>query len=74
MNESPAHIERSTYSYTYHLHSRGILILIDQEALEHSLILIQVVVITEVGAYVEAASNVIPFASPPRSVFIRTPS
>jgi hypothetical protein len=25
-------------------------------------------------AYVEAASNVIPFASPPRSVFIRTPS
>lgn len=32
--------------------------------------------ITGVGAYVEAASNVIPFASPPRSVFvfIRTPS
>ncbi|KAH7564920.1 hypothetical protein ACOSP7_021171 [Xanthoceras sorbifolium] len=40
--------------------------------LEHSLI--QVVGITEVGAYVEAASNVISFASPPRSVFIRTPS
>lgn len=32
-----AHIERSTYSYTYHLHSRGILILIDQEALDRHL-------------------------------------
>ncbi|MED6169000.1 hypothetical protein PIB30_118372 [Stylosanthes scabra] len=40
--------------------------------LEHSLI--QVVGITDSGAYVEAASNVIPFASPPYSVFIRTPS
>ena len=40
--------------------------------LEHSLI--QVVGITKGGAYVEAASNVIPFASPARSVFIRTPS
>ncbi|PQQ13758.1 (R)-mandelonitrile lyase-like [Prunus yedoensis var. nudiflora] len=40
--------------------------------LEHSLI--QVVGITESGAYIEAASNVIPFASPARSVFIRTPS
>ncbi|EOY25718.1 hypothetical protein QUC31_011741 [Theobroma cacao] len=40
--------------------------------LEHSLI--QVVGITEAGAYVEAASNVIPFTSPARSVFIRTPS
>ncbi|XVF86083.1 hypothetical protein PTKIN_Ptkin18bG0013000 [Pterospermum kingtungense] len=40
--------------------------------LEHSLI--QVVGITDVGAYIEAASNVIPFTSPPRSVFIRTPS
>lgn len=40
--------------------------------LEHSLI--QVVGITETGAYVEAASTVIPFASPPHSVFIRTPS
>lgn len=36
--------------------------------------LIQVVGITESGAYIEAASNVIPFASPARSVFIRTPS
>ncbi|XWS20789.1 hypothetical protein CRYUN_Cryun31cG0132700 [Craigia yunnanensis] len=40
--------------------------------LEHSLI--QVVGITEVGAYIEAASTVIPFTSPARSVFIRTPS
>ncbi|KAM1016472.1 hypothetical protein ACFX13_046908 [Malus domestica] len=40
--------------------------------LEHSLI--QVVGITESGAYIEAASNVIPFAPPARSVFIRTPS
>ncbi|KAJ4718709.1 (R)-mandelonitrile lyase-like [Melia azedarach] len=40
--------------------------------LEHSLI--QVVGITKIGAYVEAASNVIPFASPPRSVFVRDPS
>ncbi|WJZ82722.1 hypothetical protein VitviT2T_002456 [Vitis vinifera] len=40
--------------------------------LEHSLI--QVVGITNLGAYIEAASNVIPFASPARSVFIRTPS
>ncbi|KAJ8900046.1 hypothetical protein K2173_024161 [Erythroxylum novogranatense] len=40
--------------------------------LEHSLI--QVVGITEVGAYLEAASYVVPFVSPPRSVFIRTPS
>ncbi|XP_015577173.2 (R)-mandelonitrile lyase-like [Ricinus communis] len=39
--------------------------------LEHSLI--QVVGITDVGAYLEAASNVIPFASPARSVFIRPP-
>ncbi|KAJ4847996.1 hypothetical protein Tsubulata_035867 [Turnera subulata] len=36
--------------------------------------LIQVVGITKVGAYLEAASNVIPFSTPPRSVFIRTPS
>nr|POE64409.1 (r)-mandelonitrile lyase-like [Quercus suber] len=40
--------------------------------LEHSLI--QVVGITESGAYIEAASNVIPFVSPSRSIFIRTPS
>ncbi|KAJ8553188.1 hypothetical protein K7X08_023866 [Anisodus acutangulus] len=38
--------------------------------LEHSLI--QVVGITNSGAYLEAASNVIPFASPANSVFIRT--
>jgi mandelonitrile lyase len=38
--------------------------------LEHSLI--QVVGISEVGAYLEAASTVIPFASPARGVFIRT--
>ncbi|XP_043711450.1 (R)-mandelonitrile lyase-like [Telopea speciosissima] len=40
--------------------------------LEHSLI--QVVGITNSGAYLEAASNVIPFASPARSVFIRNPA
>ncbi|CAK7325098.1 unnamed protein product [Dovyalis caffra] len=40
--------------------------------LEHSLI--QVVGITDVGAYLEAASTVIPFISPARAVFIRTPS
>ncbi|KAK6911118.1 Glucose-methanol-choline oxidoreductase, N-terminal [Dillenia turbinata] len=40
--------------------------------LEHSLI--QVVGITNAGAYLEAASTVIPFAYPARSVFIRTPS
>ncbi|XP_065853373.1 (R)-mandelonitrile lyase-like [Euphorbia lathyris] len=39
--------------------------------LEHSLI--QVVGITNVGAYLEAASNVIPFVSSTRSVFIRPP-
>ncbi|KAF2302915.1 hypothetical protein GH714_010985 [Hevea brasiliensis] len=40
--------------------------------LEHSLI--QVVGITELGAYLEAASNVIPFTPPARSVFIRPAS
>lgn len=40
--------------------------------LEHSLI--QVVGITNFGAYLEAASNVIPFSSPARFVFIRTPA
>lgn len=40
--------------------------------LEHSLI--QVVGITEGGAYLEAASNVIPFSYPARSVFLRAPS
>ncbi|OIT05200.1 PREDICTED: (R)-mandelonitrile lyase-like [Nicotiana attenuata] len=40
--------------------------------LEHSLI--QVVGITDAGAYLEAASNVIPFASPANSVFIRSSS
>ncbi|CAK9144713.1 unnamed protein product [Ilex paraguariensis] len=40
--------------------------------LEHSLI--QVVGITNSGTYLEAASNVIPFASPARSVFIRYPT
>ncbi|XP_057514547.1 (R)-mandelonitrile lyase-like [Actinidia eriantha] len=40
--------------------------------LEHSLI--QVVGITDSGAYLEAASNIIPFASPVRSVFIHNPS
>ncbi|KAJ4949772.1 hypothetical protein NE237_026746 [Protea cynaroides] len=40
--------------------------------LEHSLI--QVVGISNSGAYLEAASNVIPFASPARSVFIRNPA
>ncbi|GLT61787.1 hypothetical protein SLA2020_344690 [Shorea laevis] len=40
--------------------------------LEHSLI--QVVGITEGGSYVEAASNVIPFSSPPHSAFLRAPS
>lgn len=41
-------------------------------ALEHSLI--QVVSITELGDYVEAASNLMPFASPAQSISIRTPS
>ncbi|KAJ9183246.1 hypothetical protein P3X46_007130 [Hevea brasiliensis] len=36
--------------------------------------LIQVVGITELGAYLEAASNVIPFTSPSRSIFIRPAS
>ncbi|XP_023000184.1 (R)-mandelonitrile lyase-like [Cucurbita maxima] len=36
--------------------------------------LIQVAGITESGSYLEAASNVIPFTSPPRSFFIKTPS
>ncbi|XP_009801182.2 (R)-mandelonitrile lyase-like [Nicotiana sylvestris] len=40
--------------------------------LEHSLI--QVVGITDAGAYLEAASNVIPFASPANSVFSRSSS
>lgn len=40
--------------------------------LEHSLI--QVVGITKSGAYIEAASNVIPFSSPARAVFLHTPS
>ncbi|KAI3437163.1 GMC_OxRdtase_N domain-containing protein [Psidium guajava] len=40
--------------------------------LEHSLI--QVVGITKSGAYIEAASNVISFASPARAVFLHTPS
>lgn len=39
--------------------------------LNHSLI--QVVGITDSGAYLEAASNVVPFASPARSAFIRNP-
>ncbi|XP_052174755.1 (R)-mandelonitrile lyase-like [Diospyros lotus] len=39
--------------------------------LEHSLI--QVVGITDSGFYIEAASNVVPFSSPARSVFIRLP-
>ncbi|KAL5699843.1 (R)-mandelonitrile lyase [Ranunculus cassubicifolius] len=39
--------------------------------LEHSLI--QVVGITDGGTYIEAASNVIPFTSPPRSVFLHAP-
>ncbi|KAL2930375.1 (R)-mandelonitrile lyase-like [Bienertia sinuspersici] len=40
--------------------------------LEHSLI--QVVGITESGAYLEAASNVVPFAALSRSVFTRSPT
>ncbi|KAJ7952023.1 (R)-mandelonitrile lyase-like [Quillaja saponaria] len=40
--------------------------------MEHSLI--QVVGITESGAFIEAASNVVPFVSPALSVFIGTPS
>ncbi|XP_052182066.1 (R)-mandelonitrile lyase-like, partial [Diospyros lotus] len=38
--------------------------------LEHSLI--QVVGITNSGAYIEAASNVVPFASPPQSLTVAT--
>ncbi|KAF8396133.1 hypothetical protein HHK36_017746 [Tetracentron sinense] len=40
--------------------------------LEYSLI--QVVGITDSDTYLEAASNVIPFVSPPRSVFLHSPS
>ncbi|KAI4326233.1 hypothetical protein MLD38_031566 [Melastoma candidum] len=40
--------------------------------LDHSLI--QVVGITDAGNYIEAASNVIPFTPPIRSVFIRSPA
>ncbi|XAR74040.1 (R)-mandelonitrile lyase [Bertholletia excelsa] len=40
--------------------------------LEHSLI--QVVGITDSGAYLEAASNVIPFSFPEHSIFIQNPS
>lgn len=39
--------------------------------LDHSLI--QVVGITNSGAYLEAASNIVPFISPARPVFIRSP-
>ncbi|KAF5187316.1 (R)-mandelonitrile lyase-like [Thalictrum thalictroides] len=39
--------------------------------LEHSLI--QVVGITETGTYIEAASNIIPFTSPPRNIFLHNP-
>ncbi|XP_073136073.1 (R)-mandelonitrile lyase-like [Henckelia pumila] len=39
--------------------------------LDHSLI--QVVGVTGLGAYLEAASNIVPFASPARPVFIRNP-
>ncbi|XP_073054021.1 (R)-mandelonitrile lyase-like [Primulina eburnea] len=39
--------------------------------LDHSLI--QVVGVTNLGAYLEAASNIIPFSSPARPVFIRNP-
>ncbi|XP_019455535.1 PREDICTED: (R)-mandelonitrile lyase-like [Lupinus angustifolius] len=46
--------------------------LVPSVPLEHSLI--QVVGITDSGAYIEAASNVIPFVSPSQSVFIRNPS
>lgn len=38
--------------------------------LEHSLI--QVVGITNSGAYLEAASNVIPFSAPPHGAFVRS--
>ncbi|CAJ1951457.1 unnamed protein product [Sphenostylis stenocarpa] len=39
--------------------------------LDHSLI--QVVGITDSGAYIEAASNVVPFNSPPHTAFVRSP-
>lgn len=48
----------------------GILIL-PPIALEHSSIQVS---ITELGDYVEAASNVMPFASPAQPISIRTPS
>lgn len=57
--------------YLYDNPRNGISI-VPPASLEHSLI--QVVGITEQGSYVEAASNIVPFASPARSVFIRTPS
>ncbi|KGN45431.1 hypothetical protein Csa_016192 [Cucumis sativus] len=57
--------------YLYDNPRNGISILAPMP-LEQSLI--QVAGITESGTYLEAASNVIPFTSPPRSFFIRTPS
>ncbi|OVA10777.1 Glucose-methanol-choline oxidoreductase [Macleaya cordata] len=36
--------------------------------------LIQIVGITNSGSYIEAASNVVPFLSPPHSIFVHSPS
>ncbi|EXC28856.1 (R)-mandelonitrile lyase-like protein [Morus notabilis] len=51
---------------------RNSISIVPPSPLEHSLI--QVVGISPSGAYIEAASNLVPFAAPPRTVFIRTPS
>lgn len=66
-----AHHSPYVGQYLYDNPRNGISI-VPPTPLEHSLI--QVVGITNSGAYLEAASNVIPFASPARSVFIGTPA
>ena len=66
-----AHHLRYVGHFLYDNPRNGITI-VPSVPLEHSLI--QVVGITDSGAYIEAASNVIPFASPAQSVFIRAPS
>ncbi|KAF6145451.1 hypothetical protein GIB67_032574 [Kingdonia uniflora] len=57
--------------YLYDNPRNGISI-VPSTPLEHSLI--QVVGITDSGTYIEAASNIIPFSSPSRSVFLPNPS
>ena len=63
----------SSFSNTLSEISKNGISIVPPMPLEHSLI--RVVDITNSGAaYLEAASNVIPFAFPARSVFIRNPA